>query len=77
MARLGVVMPNEPNDTDNGNLDTPRDLARIIKTTPQTVLNLFHDGIIPARVAVGRVIRFDRAEALAALAKHSKKGKRA
>lgn len=74
MARLGVVMKN---DTATDNLDTPRDLARVIKATPQTVLNLFHGGIIPARIAVGRIIRFDREEALAALAAHSRKGTRA
>jgi hypothetical protein len=55
-------------------LDTPRDIARVTNSTPQTVLNWYHGNIIPAKFAVGRIIRFDRAEVLAALAAHSKKG---
>ena len=53
-------------------LDTPATLAEAINTTSVTVLNLFHKGIIPAKIACGRLIRFDRAEALAALESHSK-----
>lgn len=49
-------------------LDTPRDLARVLKTTPQTVNTWHRRGIITAKICIGRVIRFDRAEALAALA---------
>lgn len=52
-------------------LDTPAEFAGVINTTSATVLNLFHKGIIPAKIACGRLIRFDRAEALAALEKHS------
>lgn len=55
-------------------LETPREIAAVIRTTPQTVLNYHRAGIIPARINVGRVIRFDRAEVLAALTAHSKKG---
>ena len=50
-------------------LDTPKDMARVLKCTPQSVLNLYHRGIIPAEVSVGRLIRFDREKVMAALAK--------
>lgn len=53
---------------------TPSQLAREIRTTPQTVNNWHRAGIIPARIAVGRIVRFDRREALAALAAHSNQG---
>jgi hypothetical protein len=53
-------------------LDTPATFARVVKTTPQTVNTWHRKGIIPARVCIGRVIRFDRREALAALAAFSK-----
>lgn len=58
-------------EKDADKLDSPKSLAAFINTTPQTVRNLFHAGIIPARIAVGKVIRFDREEAMAALAAHS------
>lgn len=64
------------NDIANTNkdelaLDTPATLAKLLNTTPQTILNWFHAGYIPARIAVGRLIRFDRQDALAALAERS------
>lgn len=52
-------------------LDTPRTLARVVKTTPQTINTWHRKGILPAKICIGRVIRFDRREALAALAAHS------
>ena len=52
-------------------LDTPATLARVVKTTPQTVNSWHRRGILPAKICIGRVIRFDRREALAALAAHS------
>ena len=54
-------------------LETPRTLAAILRTTPQSVNAWHRRGILPARIAIGRVIRFDRNEALAALAAHSKR----
>lgn len=45
----------------------------MLNCTPQSVLNLHHRGIIPAKVSEGRLIRFDRAEVLAALEARSKK----
>ncbi len=53
---------------------TPPQLARELKTTPQTIGVWHRKGIIPAAVACGRVIRFNRSEVLAALAANSKKG---
>jgi len=63
-----------PNDATADQLETPREIAALIRTTPQTVLNYHRAGIIPARFAVGRTIRFNRAEVLEALAAHGKKG---
>lgn len=61
---------------ENEELDTPTTLARVVKTTPQTINNWHRQGILPAKIAIGRVIRFDRREALAALAAHSQGGAR-
>lgn len=55
-------------------LDTPLDLARALQCTPQTVNTWHRKGIIPAKIAVGRIIRFDRSEVIAALEHASKKG---
>jgi hypothetical protein len=71
MRKVGGVMSH---DATAEQLDTPRSFARVINSTPQTVLNWHHAGILPAKIAVGRIIRFDRAEAIAALAAHGKKG---
>ena len=46
---------------------TPAQLAREIKTTPQTVNNWRRAGVIPAKIDCGRIVRFDRAEVMAAL----------
>lgn len=55
-------------------LDTPKSLASALSTTPQTVLNWFHSGVIPAKIAAGRIIRFNRSDVLEALAYRSRKG---
>ena len=55
-------------------LETPREIAAVLRTTPQTVLNYHRAGIIPARISYGRMIRFDRQDVLAALAARSRKG---
>ena len=52
-------------------LDTPATLAKACRTTPQTINAWHRAGILPARISIGRVIRFDRREALAALAAQS------
>lgn len=52
-------------------LETPREIARALKCTPQHVNALHRRGIIPAVVAIGRLVRFDRREVIEALAAHS------
>lgn len=59
---------------ENDELDTPASLARVVKTTPQTVNTWHRQGILPAKICIGRIVRFDRREALAALAAHSNRG---
>lgn len=44
-----------------------QDLATMFNVSPRTVLNWYRRGIIPARVHVGHVIRFDLDEVLTAL----------
>jgi hypothetical protein len=65
-------MQNETAPATLEKLDTPNEFAAVINTTGQTVRNWIHAGIIPAKVNIGRIIRIDRREALAALA--SRKG---
>jgi hypothetical protein len=36
-----------------------QELAVIINVSPPTILNWYYDGIIPARIHVGRIIRFE------------------
>lgn len=43
----------------NGPLVSARKLAAAIGISPTAVLRLYRDGIIPAEVAEGRLIRFD------------------
>lgn len=57
--------------TINQDVLTPSELAREMKTSIPTVLQWYHDGIIPAVVAIGRTYRFDLADVKAALAKRS------
>lgn len=52
---------------------TPRQVADHLSVTVPTVLRWWRDGIIPARVAVGRVYRFDLSEVEESLANHSRK----
>lgn len=48
-------------------LETPREIARALKCTPQHVNALHRKGIIPATVSIGRMVRFNRREVIAAL----------
>ena len=52
-------------------LETPREIARALKCTPQHVNALHRRGIIPAVIAIGRMVRFNRREVIEALAAHS------
>jgi predicted site-specific integrase-resolvase len=47
----------------------PQDLATIFNVSSRTILNWYHDGIIPARIDVGRTIRFELEPVVAALDK--------
>ena len=44
--------------SEAGSLETASQIAARYVVTRFTVLKWFHDGVIPAEVAVGRVIRF-------------------
>ena len=54
-------------------LETPREIARALKCTPQHVNALHRKGIIPAKVAIGRMVRFNRREVIDALTEASRK----
>jgi hypothetical protein len=59
-------------------LETPREIARALKCTPQHVNALHRKGIIPAKVCIGRMVRFSRREVIDALAEASnREGSRA
>ena len=47
---------------------TPRQVAERFAVTVPTVFNWLRAGLIPAKIAVGRIYRFDLAEVDAALA---------
>lgn len=49
-------------------LMTPAEVADLFSVQKHTVRGWFHDGVIPAEVAVGRVYRFDLARVREALA---------
>lgn len=81
MGKLGGAMsiqalphkqdaPAQPLETLE--LETPREIARAIKCTPQHINALHRRGIIPAKVSIGRLIRFDRREVITALESYSK-----
>jgi len=67
MATLVGVMELATAPAQPLELLTPGQLAREIKTTPQTVNGWHRAGIIPAKIDCGRIVRFDRAEVMAAL----------
>ncbi len=58
-------------DAPNSNHTTPRQLANRYAVTVPTVFNWFHAGIIPAKIAIGRIYRFDPDEVDAALMRRS------
>lgn len=53
---------------------TPRQVAEHLSVTTPTVMNWWRQGLIPAKIAVGRVYRFDLEEVEAALVANSQKG---
>ena len=67
MRILGVVMKNDTAPAQTLDLLTPAQIARELRTTPQTIGNWHRAGVIPAVVSVGRIIRFNLADVLEAL----------
>jgi excisionase family DNA binding protein len=55
-------------------LNTPAEEAAACRVTKPTLLAWYHAGVIPAVYAVGRIIRFDHAAVLKALAEPNRKG---
>ncbi len=70
---MGDVMPNVVTETK---LNTPAEEAAACRVTKPTLLGWYHAGIIPAVYAVGRIIRFDHAEVMKALAELNREGAR-
>lgn len=64
----------ETSALNNSGRATPRQVADHLSVTVPTVLRWWREGVIPAKVAVGRVYRFDLDEVDAALAERSRKG---
>lgn len=56
-----------PAHTETKQLNTPAEEAKACRVTKPTLLDWYHRGIIPAEIAVGRVIRFDHEAVLKAL----------
>lgn len=64
-------MTNNASNTQSGRA-TPRQVAEHNSVTVPTVLSWFRQGIIPAKIAIGRVYRFDLDEVDAALEARTK-----
>jgi excisionase family DNA binding protein len=54
-------------------LATTAEIAQAYGVERQTVLQWFHAGVIPARVAVGKTFRWDAEDVAAALEEHAAK----
>ncbi len=76
MGKLGGIMPSHTSEP-NPRWVTARQIADRYGVTVPTVFNWLRAGIIPAKVAVGRVYRFDLDEVDAALQQRSVHGARA
>ena len=49
-------------------LETPQTFAKLVRVTPQTVRNWIRDDVIQCVICTGKIMRFRRSDALAALA---------
>ena len=69
MVLLGVVMQTHtaPAPALENQLDCPQSFAKFANVTGQTVRNWIRRGIIPTVINAGKIVRFERAAALAAL----------
>ena len=54
---------------------TPTELARELRTTPQTINGWHRKGLIPAKFALGKTVRFELNEVLATLTEKTRKPK--
>ena len=66
MGKLGGIMPSHTSEP-TPRWVTARQVAERYRVTVPTVFNWLRAGVIPAKVAVGRVYRFDLEEVDAAL----------
>ncbi len=76
MGKLGGIMPSHTSEP-NPRWVHARQIAERYGVTVPTVFNWLRAGVIPAKVAVGRVYRFDLEEVDAALQRRSIQGNRA
>ena len=70
MGKLGGIMPSHTSEP-TPRWVTARQVAERYRVTVPTVFNWLRAGIIPAKVAVGRVYRFDLEQVDAALSQRS------
>jgi excisionase family DNA binding protein len=54
---------------------TPEEIGEVYQVTGRTVRDWFHAGLIPAEVAVGRVMRFDLEKVKDALAANAERAR--
>jgi hypothetical protein len=67
VAVMQTALPNRKTVNPAQTLESPATFARYVGVTSQCVRNWCNDGTIPLRIRAGRVIRFEREAALAAL----------
>lgn len=68
----GVMEPATQNPPSPETYETASEIAAVLKVTPQAVNRWHRKKIIPAKIDLGRIVRFDRAEVFAALEARSR-----
>jgi hypothetical protein len=56
-----------PAHTLETQLDSPQSFSKLVNVTPQTVRNWLRRGVIKPTISNGRIVRFERQAAIAAL----------
>lgn len=69
---MQTAFPNTNTIEPAQSLDSPASFARFIGVSAQCVRNWCHEGIIPLKIQMGRIMRFERETAIQAL--NTKKG---
>lgn len=64
---------NDSLAADKPELSTPRELAKVLKVSPPTVMAYLRRGIIEAEIAVGRVYRFNPEKCVSMLRAHTQR----